>query len=786
MGALNKKLMRDLWRLRGQVLAVAVVVASGAALLVMSLSALTSLSETTDAYYERNRFAHVFAGLERAPERLAQKISEIHGVQTVETRISAFATVEVEGVSEPISAQLVSLPRLGEPLLNQLAMRAGRLPRPDARDEAVVLEPFVEAHGLNLGDEISVLMNGAKRPVRIVGVALSPEFIYAIAQGGLVPDEARFGVIWMGREVLEAAYDLDGAFNHVSLALLRGTNPDAVVQRLDPMLERYGGVGAVARADHPSHWFLMNELEQLKTTATILPTIFLAVAAFLTNSVLARLIAIERPEISLMKAFGYSNLQVGGHYAKLALAIAALGVLLGWVVGAALGQVYTAVFAEFFRFPFLLFRPSGMEFVLSAAVCLGASLIGALSAVRGAVILPPAEAMRPPSPENFRSSEGARRLMARLDAPTRIIFRQIVRAPGRAAQTVIGVALSVAVLVMALQWSEAISALIQSHFADTQRQHATLGFHEQISMEGRYMLARLPGVLAVEPGRVVPADLSSGLRVHRGGVTGLPRDAELQVIHDARGWTMPTPAGGLVLSVKLADKLGVDVGEMVAVETLDRRRVKFEAPVAAVHRTYIDMPAYMELGALNRALDDPQVFELAQLLIDPSEEAQFFTAVKRLPGLSALSIKRHSIEKMLQTVGESVLIFVSFFTLFACALAYGVTYNAVRVALSERGRDLATLRVLGFTKWEISYILLGEAALLAFVALPLGCLAGAGLVYLMLDSFDTELFRIPFNIPADTYGKAVLIALAACVVSAALARRRLDELDLIAVLKTRE
>ncbi len=772
--------------MRGQVIAVAVVVASGAALLVMSLSALTSLRETTDAYYERHRFAHVFAGLERAPERLAAKIGEIPGVQTVETRISAVATVEVAGVSEPISAQLVSLPRLGEPLLNQLAMRKGRAPRPDNRDEAVALEPFVEAHGLQLGDKISVLMNGAKRRVRIVGVALSPEFIYAIAPGGLVPDEARFGVIWMNREALEAAYDLDGAFNQVSLALLRGASPEAVLQRLDPMLERYGGAGAIARADHLSHWFLMNELEQLKTTATILPTIFLAVAAFLTNSVLARLIAIERPEISLMKAFGYSNLQVGGHYAKMALSIAALGILLGWVIGAGLGQIYTSVFAEFFQFPFLLFRPSGMEFILSAAVGLGAALLGALSAVRRAVILPPAEAMRPPSPENFRSAEGAQRLMARLDAPTRIILRQIVRAPGRAAQTVIGVALSVAVLVMALQWKEAITALIQSHFAETQRQHATLGFHKQIAMEGRFMLERMPGVLAVEPGRVVSADLSAGPRVHRGGVTGLPRDAELQVIHDARGWELPTPEGGLVLGVKLADKLGVGVGDEVTVETLDRRQVRFEAPVAGVHKTYIDMPAYMELGALNRAMDDPAVFELAHVLLDQAEEGRFFEAVKEIPGLSALAIKRHATEKMLQTIGESVLIFVSFFTLFACALAYGVTYNAVRVALSERGRDLATLRVLGFTRWEISYILLGEAALLTFVALPLGCLAGAGLVLLMLDAFDTELFRIPFNIPPDIYGTAVLIALTASVASAALARRRIDKLDMIAALKTRE
>ncbi len=786
MRALDRKLMRDLWRMRGQVIAVAVVVASGAALLVMALSAHTSLSVTAEAYYERYRFAHVFAGVERAPERLAASIADIPGVQTVETRVVAFATIELAGVLEPISAQLVSLPPSGEPLLNRLALKAGRLPDPHSRDEAVVLEHFVEGNGLKLGDEIGVLMNGAKRQVRVVGVGLSPEFIYAVAPGGLTPDEKRFGVIWMGREALEAAYDLDGAFNDVSLALLRGTDPEGVVQRLDPMLERYGGTGAVARADHPSNWFLMNELEQLRTMATILPTIFLAVAAFLTNSVLARLIALERPEISLMKAFGYSNLQVGTHYAKLALAMAALGVLIGWGIGAALGRVNTALYADFFRFPFLYYRPSGAEFAISAAVGLGAALLGALGSVRSAVILPPAEAMRPPAPANFRANSLDGALTARLDSPTRIILRQIARAPFRAAQTVIGVALSVAVLVLAMQWTGVIETILDSQFSKSQRQHATLGFHEPIAYDGRFALERLPGVLAVEPVRVASADLRVGPRVHRGAITGLPPDAKLQVIHDVRGWYLPGARGGLVIATKLAEKLNVEVGDTISVEALDGTHSRFDLPVAALHETYIEMPAYLDIAVLNRELGDPPVFEMANLLLDPAEERAFYEAIKEIPGLSAVIIKQRSVEKMREEIGDMIWIFTSFFVMFSAALAYGVVYNAVRVALSERGRDLATLRVLGFTRWEISYILLGEAALLALIALPLGCLAGAGLVYVMAGSFDTELYRIPFTIRPGAYGQAMLIALTASAASAVFARRRIDNLDLIAVLKTRE
>jgi putative ABC transport system permease protein len=786
MRALDRKLGRDLWHLKGQVLAVALVVASGVALLVMSLSTLSSLRATSDAYYDRYRFAEIFANVKRAPERLADRVRAIPGVQTVETRISAFATVDVAGMPEPVIGRLISLPERGEPLLNRLALRTGRSVAPGRDDEAVLHEPFAEAHGLRVGDAIAVLINGAKRRVRIVGIALSPEYVYAIAPGVLMPDDARFGIIWMGREALAAAYDLDGAFNDISLALLRGADPDEVISRLDPVLERYGGTGAIARADQISNWFLMNEFAQLKTMATILPGIFLSVAAFLTNTVLARLITTERREISLMKAFGYSNIQVGLHYAKMALAMAAVGIVLGWMFGALLGRYQTQLFAEFYRFPFLQFRPGGLEFALSAAISLASALFGAVWAVRRAVILPPAEAMRPPVPESYRGSPLPAFLARRLDNPTRIILRQVVRTPVRAMMTSAGVALAVAVLIMALQWTDSITYLARSYFTSTQHQDVTVGFFEARPIDARFALARLPGVLAVEPMRISPADLSAGGTRHRGAVTGLPTDARLSAIDDIRGWALAVPRGGIVLATLLAEKLGVGVGDIIDVKVLEGSRPHLSVPVVGLHETLIGMPAYMNLSVLNRGIGDPPGFVQANLLVDRHHQAELFSALKELPGVSTLMVKQSAFEKFFETIGETILIFISFFVGFACALAIGVIYNAMRVALSERGRELATLRVLGFTRWEISYILLGEAALLTLVALPLGCLAGVGLVWIMVQSFETELYRLAVVIDPSTFGYAVLIVLGASAVSAALVRRRLDRLDLIGVLKTRE
>ena len=373
MHPLDRKLIRDLWRLRGQVAAISMVVASGVAVLIMFLSALEALEDTAAAYYERYRFAEVFASVKRAPEHMRDRIAAIPGVQWVETRVVKFATVDVAGFEEPIMGNIVSISPHNSSDLNRLVIRAGRRVTPKKPNEVVINEPFANAHKLKLGDRLAVLLNGKRRSLTVVGIALSPEFVYAIGPGTLMPDKKRYAILWMDRDVLEAAFNLDGAFNDVALTLVRGTDPQSVIDRLDGMLARYGGIGAFARKDQISNWFLMNEIKQLRSMSGVLPTVFLAVAAFLANMVLARLIAVERGEIGLLKAFGYSSWAIGLHYAKLVLAMSLIGVLLGWVIGYALGHTITRTYADFFNFPFLVYQPSPLPFAVAALVSVGAS-----------------------------------------------------------------------------------------------------------------------------------------------------------------------------------------------------------------------------------------------------------------------------------------------------------------------------------------------------------------------------------------------------------------------------
>ncbi|MDH5175043.1 MAG: FtsX-like permease family protein [Gammaproteobacteria bacterium] len=787
MSPLHRKLLRDLWRLRGQVLAIALVMASGVSVLVMALTMVESLQETTVAYYERYSFAQVFAQVERAPDRLRVRLQEIPGVQAVETRVVHSAVLDVDGFGEPVIGQLVSIPEHGESRLNRLALRQGRLPRLGAPDEVVLAEPFAEAHGLDAGEHLRAIINGRWRELTVVGTALSPEYVYAIGPGALMPDDSRFGVLWLGEETLRAAYDLQGAFNDVSLSLLRGTDPQTVIDRVDQLLEGRGGMGAYARSEQVSNWFLTNEIAELRTLSTILPTVFLAVSAFLTHMVLARLVAAERSEIGLLKAFGYRNRDIALHYVQFVLGIGAVGVILGWLLGYWLGLYDTRVYAEFFRFPFLLYRPSAQPFVIAAVITLGAAMLGALGAVRQAVALPPAEAMRPPSPPLFhrtRLSEFG--FVQRLDQPTRIMLRQTARWPGRSFITAVGIGMAVAVLVTSMQWVDAIRHLVAVHFEETQRQDITVGFGEPRSGEVARELGRLPGVLTTEPMRVVVARMRFGWREEREALQGLPANQLLYRVYDATGRPNVLPPQGLVISTMLAEMLGVGIGDRISVEVLEGSRPVFEIPVTATFETYIGSPAYIEIGALNRLMGDRASVSAVHLRVDRNQRDALFGALRTLPRIASVSVKDAALQTFNATMARTITIFVSFFVVFACALAFGVTYNAARISLAERSRELATLRVLGLSRAEISYILLGEIALLVFIALPLGCVLGHALAQLMAGAFATELYRIPLVILPATYGWAIVIGIVATTVSALLVRRRVDRLDLIAVLKTRE
>ena len=788
MRAIDKKALRDLWHMRGQALAVGVVIASGIAVLISSLSTQKALLDSTHAYYERYGFADVFASVERAPQTVVSRIRAIPGVQQVATRVVQLATLDISGFAEPVSGLLVSIPEGSQPALNRLVLRKGRLVSPGRSDEVIVNEPFAHAHGLELGDTLDAVLNGHRRQLRIVGLALAPDFIYAVGPGALMPDDLRFGVLWMGERSLAAAFDLTGAFNDLALRVERGVDARSVITDLDPLLDGYGGTGAIARADQISNWFVMNQIEEQGTLAIILPSIFLVVAMFLTHSVVARLIATERPQIGLMKAFGYSAWEVGWHYAKFALCIAAIGIAIGLLAGVAVGRWNTQMHAEYYRFPTLLYSLDVRAFALAAALSAVVCLLGALTSVRRAARLPPARAMIPPSPPSFTKNRLSDTRLGRwLDQPSRIAARNIIRSPLRSLLTFAGIAASTGLLILSLQWNDALTMLAERFFFDAQRQDVGVTLAKPLEATVVREFEKMRGVYAAEGSRVVAAEFWNAHRRHRGSLIGIEKNTQLQPIFDeAVNSIVIPPPEGVVLARRLADKLGLAIGDLIRVQVLEGKRPLLELPVADVVEVNIGLPAYVRLDYLNRALRERPVVEIVNLRADPRTRGELYEVLKSTPLVASVALRQSALETFQSKVIGQLLISIIIFCAFACSLALGVAYNAARIGLSERGRELATLRVLGFTRAEISYVLLAEVALLVILSLPVGCLVGLGLTRVMAAAFENELYSIPLLIEPSTYGWALLITLLTAALAVAAVRQRLDHLDLIKVLKTRE
>lgn len=787
MTALDRKLLRDLALVKGQAAAIALVMACGVGTFVMSVSTYRSLDGALRTYYDHYRFADVFAPLKRAPNSAVARAAALPGVARAQARVVVDVSLDVPGLAEPAVGRLVSVPDVPSPELNQVHLRAGRYVEPGRRGEVLVHEAFAAAHGLRPGDAVTAVINGRWQRLTVVGIALSPEYVYAIRPGWVFPDDRRFGVFWMAYSELAPAYDLDGAFNDLALALEPGASEPEVIRLLDRVTDEYGGAGAYGRADQLSHKLIDGELTQLRGMALIPPTIFLSVAGFLLSVVMTRLVGLQREQIAVLKAFGYTRAEVGWHYLKFVLVLAGGGSALGVLLGAYLGREMTGLYGQFFRLPVYDYRLEPGVAAAGVLLTAAAAVAGTLAAVRRAVALPPAEAMRPEPPATYH-----RTLLERLGAVAvlgpagRMVLRRLGRQPVRSGLTVVGIALSGAVLVLGSFVEDTVKYVLEFQFFRVQRYDVSLAFVEPASPRAVHDAAHLPGVVRAEPYRAVPARVRFGPRHRRVGITGLVPDPQLFRPLDEAGRPVVVPAEGLVLSVKLADVLGARVGDVVAVDILEGERPTREVVVAAVVEDFTGLSAYMDVRAVRRLLRETDTASEVFLAVDSARLNDLYAELKQTPRVASVTVKAAALRGFEKTMAENLLRMRAINLAFAAVIAFGVVYNTGRIALAERARELATLRVIGFTRAEVSALLLGELAALTVAALPVGLGLGYGLAALAVVALETETQRFPLVVGPATFAFAAAVVVAAAAATALVVRRRVDRLDLVEVLKSRE
>jgi len=785
--ALDRKLLRDLRQMIGQVATIALVVACGIASYVTLRGAWSSLHLSRAAYYEEYGFADVFVHLERAPESLAARIEALPGVARVHTRVVEDVLLPLADEAEPGSARIVSLPAGRQPPLDRIYLRAGRMLEPGRPDEVLCIESFARAHGLDPGDRVAVVLNGVRRDLHIVGIALSPEFVFPMPPGDFTPDERRFAVLWMDRSALAAAFDMEGAFNDVLVRLAPGAEAQPVADAIDRLTEPYGGTGALPRVRQPSHFAVDNEMSQLQAFATVVPLIFLAVAAFLLHVVLSRLVVLQRPQIAALKAVGYSNRRIGWHFLEMISVVVLLGALVGCLLGVWLGEGMTRLYGKFFRFPDLHFQLEPQVVAVAVLVSLAAAVIGALSGVRQVVRLPPAEAMRPPAPARYRVSLVERALRGRLLGEAALmVVRELRRRPLRTALSSLGIAAAIGILVVGRVANDSFERLLDDIFHRQFSGDLSVAFAAPVPASAVHELAVLPGVDDAEGYRAVGVRFHAGPRWRDGAILGLPGRPRLRHVIDRSSREIGSPAEGIAVSRKLAEILGVAVGEPIEIELRQGSRDRRRTVVVDLVDDAFGLQGYMRDDALHRLLREDPVINTVELRVDPARFDEVDRRLADMPGVIRVTRKQWTIDRFRAQTGESMWWTTLIMVAFAAAIAGGVVYNNARVVLSTRSRDLASLRVLGFTRAEISSVLLAELAAQVVIAIPIGLWLGSVWTDAVMATADPEMYRMPVAVAQRSYAFAVAVTVGAATVSALLVRRMLDRLDLIEVLKTRE
>lgn len=788
MKALDRKLWRDLRQLWSQVLTIALVVASGVAGFLSTFSAWDALSWSREIYYTEARFADVFASARRAPVSLLPRIAAIPGVAQVQDGVAHSIQVFIPGVQDPIRGRLTAIDPRSPQVLNQVALREGHWPADSVasgRLEVLVSAAFAQARQLRPGASLQALMNGKLQSLTVAGIALSPEFIFA-GMGGS-PDVHGFGVFWMHRDAVAAAYDMRGAFNQVSVRLAPGANEGEVIDALNSLLAPYGGVNAYGREDHLSHRMLNSEIREQQVMGTVLPSIFLLVAAFLLQTVMTRHIGLQREQIAALKALGYDNRQIGWHYLRMVLVIVGLGCTAGAVLGDLLGQWFSTLYVQVFTFPQLHHRLRGDVLLVALGLSVAMGLLATAQAIRASVVLAPAEAMRPPSPGRYRRSwfEGTA-LALWLSPGNRMVLRHMQRHPWRSLLTVLGVASSVAIVISGSFWRDSIDLLLSTQFQQVLRGDVVLAMTEATPAQVSSEALRLPGVTAVEASRNIGVRLVSGHRHWRGNLQGRTSPSELQRIVDVSGQRHEASADGILLTDRLARRLGLKVGDEVRVEWQEGARSVWTLPVTGVVQEMMGMNAYIARGSLNRLLREGDLVNQLTLSVERGRETELLQALQQRPRVAGAFSKAVMLRNVQGITARNLLIFSTVLTAFASVIAVGVVYNQTRIALAERAWELASLRVLGFTQGEVSGLLLGEWLLEMLMALPLGWWGGYLLSDTIVRLIQTDEFFFAVRIRPATYAFASVCVVVAAIFSAWIVNRRIRHLDLVGVLKVRE
>lgn len=792
MNPLHRKLARDLWQRKGSLITLLVIIAIGVGAYVGTASVWRDLDNARRDYYRNQRLAHFVVDLKRLPQWAVAETRALPGVSELRGRVRQSVLMELPGVQRPIPGAMVSMPQRRRPVLNDVLLRAGSWFSGSNEKEVILDHAFAEAHALRPGDRIKALLLDRQHDLLVVGIAQSPEFIYLIPpDGGFAPDPARYGVLYTSERFLQDSSDLQGAWNQL-IGTLHDSSPTSVnnmlallADRLDP----FGVTLTTSMRDDPSVRYLEDELAGLEVQSRVMPMLFLGVAALVLNVLLGRLVAQQRTVIGTLRALGYGAAVVTRHYLSYGLAVGLAGGLAGIAMGWWIQAEMIAMYHDFFALPGLAQRMHLDVAITGLGISVLFALAGTWKGVRNAAGMAPADAMRPPAPER-----GGRILPERIPALWRripfsgkMVLRTVFRNPFRSLVSVLAAAISSALVFTALSMVDALDYLMRYEFERVAHQDFTVALRDPDAVSTETEVVRMPNVAFTEPQLGVVSDLSRGAYRKRTGVMGLPPGGRLYTPLGHDGQPLVIPDAGLVLTRKLAEILHAQPGDSLRLRPLIGRRVEVEAVVSGVTDNFFGLSAYADIRYLSRLLGEAQAANTVLGALQPGTTPDaLLDELKKRPTIVGIGERLRAFALLEESFGETMGAMIGVMVFFSGTIAFGSVLNSALVSLSERQREVATLRTLGYRSGQVSGLFVGEGLLLNGAGVVAGLFAGVGLAHLLSLAYSTELYRFPAVILPGTLLLSALLVVLFVVAAQLILFRMVRRLDWLAVLNVKE
>lgn len=792
VSVLDRKLLRELRGSWGVLLAISGIMAIGVAAYVALNSAYRNLATAQRLYYSQCRMADFSLELKKVPNADLAAVAELPGVVEIRPRIQFFATVDLERVVEPLNGLVLSLPDRRSPVINDIVLRNGSYFTDRRMNEVIVNEAFARKHGLYPGQWIHLLLNNQRQELFIVGTAISSEFTYLVGPGTIVPDPKHFGVFYIKQSFAEEVYSFDGASNQV-LGLLAPDvrdRPNDILRQAETLLAPYGVFTTIPLRDQPSNRFISNEIQGLRAFGVINPTIFLAVAAMVLNVLMSRLAEQQRVVVGTLKALGYEDRQIFGHFVKFGLCIGVVGGVGGVLLGYWIAHGMTSLYQLFFQFPSLVARVYPTICAEGLTISLVCGLLGSIHGARAVLKLEPAEAMRakPPAQGGAILLERVTWFWERLSFGWRMTLRSIFRNRLRTAAGVFAAAMGSAVSVNALMLTMATTHMVDFQFQLVQRGDVDLAFKDERGREAVDEARHLPGVDRVEPIFDVACTFINGPYRRKGAIVGLVDGAQLTVPRDADGRPIRIPTIGLTLTRKMAETLHARRGDAVTVEPTKGLREPRQAIVAEIVDSYLGIAVYANIAYLSALVNEEFATSGVQLSINPQPQARasLYRELKQMPKIEAVTARADTIENVMQTLVKNQRVFIGLLVLFAGVIFFGSVLNASLVSMAERQREIATLQVLGYTPWQVGGLFLRETMVTNLLGTLLGLPLGYLLNWAITVAYDTEMFRIPLIDPTEVWIWTTLLGTSFGLLAHGVVQRMILKMDWLDALKTKE